>query len=57
MAGNAEAMADLRRILSDRDALYRRADVTITTSGGTVAESTEAVLDASAPTASEPGFR
>lgn len=46
MAGNAEAMGDLRRILAERDALYRRADVTITTSGRTVAASTAELLDA-----------
>ncbi len=46
MAGNTEAMADLRRILAERDALYRRADVTISTSGRSVAESTQALLNA-----------
>ncbi len=33
MAGNAEAMADLKRILAGREALYGRADVTVNTSG------------------------
>jgi XRE family aerobic/anaerobic benzoate catabolism transcriptional regulator len=31
MADNAEAMADLERILAGREALYRRADAEITT--------------------------
>ena len=33
MAGNREAMADLRRILDGRDQLYRRADAVLDTSG------------------------
>jgi XRE family aerobic/anaerobic benzoate catabolism transcriptional regulator len=33
MQGNAEAMADLRRILDAREPLYRKADVTLDTSG------------------------
>jgi len=36
MAGNREAMDDLRRILANRNDLYARADVTIDTSGKTV---------------------
>ncbi len=35
MAGNAEAMEDLKRILAAREALYRRADAVIDTSGDT----------------------
>ncbi len=39
MAGNDEAMADLRRILDGREALYAKADARVDTSGGTVAAS------------------
>jgi XRE family transcriptional regulator, aerobic/anaerobic benzoate catabolism transcriptional regulator len=39
MAGNREAMDDLRRILERRDALYRRADATVDTSGKSVSQS------------------
>jgi XRE family aerobic/anaerobic benzoate catabolism transcriptional regulator len=39
MAGNARAMDDLKRILAARDAMYRRADVTIDTSGETAEQS------------------
>ncbi len=49
MAGNAEAMDDLRRILTERDALYRRADITLATGGHTVAASTKALLAALTP--------
>ncbi|MBT3371579.1 MAG: helix-turn-helix transcriptional regulator [Rhodospirillaceae bacterium] len=35
MAGNREAMDDLRRILMDREGLYRKADATLDTSGRT----------------------
>lgn len=35
MAGNAEAMEDLKRILAAREALYRRADAVVDTSGDT----------------------
>ena len=33
MAGNAEAMDDLKRILAGREALYAKADLTIDTGG------------------------
>ncbi len=33
MAGNAEAMDDLRRILAGRDALYAKADAIVDTTG------------------------
>jgi XRE family aerobic/anaerobic benzoate catabolism transcriptional regulator len=33
MQGNAEAMADLNRILTAREPLYRKADVTLDTVG------------------------
>jgi XRE family aerobic/anaerobic benzoate catabolism transcriptional regulator len=39
MAGNAEAMEDLKRILAARVSLYARAEVTVDTSGQTVEES------------------
>src|SRR5262249_50231418 len=38
MAGNAEAMEDLKRILATREPLYRRADSVADTSGRTVKE-------------------
>jgi XRE family aerobic/anaerobic benzoate catabolism transcriptional regulator len=41
MADNAEAMADLERILAGREALYRKADATIDTAGRSV----ESTLD------------
>jgi XRE family aerobic/anaerobic benzoate catabolism transcriptional regulator len=40
MAGNPQAMDELRRILEARDRLYARADARLSTSGRTVAEST-----------------
>jgi len=39
MAGNKEAMDDLRRILASREPLYRRADTKLDTSGRSVEES------------------
>jgi len=39
MAGNAEAMADLRRILVERDQLYGKADAVLDTSGKSFEES------------------
>lgn len=39
MAGNAEAMADLRRILSERDPLYSKADAAVDTAGKDEADS------------------
>lgn len=39
MAGNAEAMADLRRILAGRDALYAKADAIVDTTGKNTDES------------------
>ena len=39
MTGNREAMEDLHRILRGRNALYRRADVTIDTAGKTIEQS------------------
>jgi XRE family aerobic/anaerobic benzoate catabolism transcriptional regulator len=49
MAGNREAMDDLRRILAGREALYAQADVTIDTAGKTVEESLSELRRAVAP--------
>ena len=46
MAGNREAMADLERILAGREAMYRRADAIVDTSGRTVEVALEDVLGA-----------
>ncbi len=46
MAGNSEAMADLRGILSERTALYGKADLTVDTSGKTTEESLAGLLAA-----------
>lgn len=45
MADNRHAMADLKRILNERTALYRRADANIDTSGQTSAQSLAALLE------------
>jgi XRE family transcriptional regulator, aerobic/anaerobic benzoate catabolism transcriptional regulator len=39
MAGNEEAMEDLKRILAGRAAFYGKADLVVNTSGKTVNES------------------
>ncbi|MDE0811631.1 MAG: transcriptional regulator, partial [Alphaproteobacteria bacterium] len=44
MANNPRAMDELRRILEARDQLYARADARLSTSGQTVAESTESLV-------------
>ena len=41
MADNRESMSDLRRILDVREPLYRKADATLDTSGGSVEETLE----------------
>ncbi|HEX6136230.1 MAG TPA: helix-turn-helix transcriptional regulator [Casimicrobiaceae bacterium] len=46
MAGNDEAMEDLRRILAAREALYGKADAVIDTSGDTPEESLAKLRDA-----------
>jgi XRE family aerobic/anaerobic benzoate catabolism transcriptional regulator len=46
MAGNPDAMAELRNILTSREALYARAEVHINTSKTTVEKSLEGVLEA-----------
>lgn len=48
MAGNREAMDDLRRILASRDALYAKADATVDTSGKTVVKAFEELREAAA---------
>jgi XRE family transcriptional regulator, aerobic/anaerobic benzoate catabolism transcriptional regulator len=45
MADNRHAMADLKRILNERTALYRRADATVDTTGQTPPESLEHLLE------------
>jgi XRE family aerobic/anaerobic benzoate catabolism transcriptional regulator len=45
MAGNVQAMDDLRRILSGRESLYGRADITIDTSTDSVQDSLQKLLD------------
>jgi XRE family transcriptional regulator, aerobic/anaerobic benzoate catabolism transcriptional regulator len=57
MAENDEAMADLRRILAGRDALYRRADAVVDTGGKTVAESFAALRAAVGEQKRQPGLR
>ena len=46
MADNRESMSDLRRILDVREPLYRKADATIDTSGGSVEETLEMLQQA-----------
>ncbi|MBO0752837.1 MAG: transcriptional regulator, partial [Bradyrhizobiaceae bacterium] len=46
MAGNPDAMAELRNILTSREALYARADAHINTSRMTPEKVVEAILDA-----------
>jgi len=45
MAGNAEAMEDLKRILAAREPLYRKADVVVDTSGQSLDSSLTALRD------------
>lgn len=45
MAGNSEAMDDLKRILASRDALYRRADAVVDTSRQAVEQSLAALRE------------
>jgi XRE family aerobic/anaerobic benzoate catabolism transcriptional regulator len=49
MAGNREAMDDLRRILAGRETLYAQADVTIDTAGRTVEQSLSGLVRAVQP--------
>jgi XRE family aerobic/anaerobic benzoate catabolism transcriptional regulator len=46
MAGNDEAMEDLKRILAAREAMYGKADAVIDTSGDTPGESFAKLRDA-----------
>lgn len=46
MADNAEAMADLERILAGREALYRKADATVDTVGRTIDATLEELVRA-----------
>ena len=46
MAGNAEAMADLERILAGRSPFYAKADCVVSTAGSTLAQSLKALQDA-----------
>jgi XRE family aerobic/anaerobic benzoate catabolism transcriptional regulator len=43
MADNEQAFVDLRRILAEREPLYRQADVTVDTSAHSVAEAIDAI--------------
>jgi XRE family transcriptional regulator, aerobic/anaerobic benzoate catabolism transcriptional regulator len=45
MAGNTEAMEDLKRILSAREPLYRKADVIVDTSGQSLEDSLNTLRD------------
>lgn len=49
MAGNAEAMDDLRRILAGREAFYAKADATVSTSGLALPDAYAALRRALAP--------
>ena len=49
MSNNREAMADLRRILAGREALYRKADVIVDTSAKPVSEALERLVKAVQP--------
>ena len=51
MAGNAQAMEDLRRILQGRDMLYAQADTIVDTAGRTVEQSLRALRKALPPAA------
>ncbi len=45
MAGNVQAMDDLRRILADRESFYSRADITIDTSSDSIQGSLQKLLE------------
>lgn len=59
MAGQVQAMNDLKRILASRKALYARADTTLNTAGQTVAQSLKALRALCQPVAanSQPATR
>jgi XRE family aerobic/anaerobic benzoate catabolism transcriptional regulator len=46
MAGNPDAMAELRSMLRSREALYARAQAQVNTSKATLEESLRALIDA-----------
>jgi XRE family transcriptional regulator, aerobic/anaerobic benzoate catabolism transcriptional regulator len=46
MSGNAEAMADLKRILAAREPLYRKCHATVDTAGDTPGQSLEKLVEA-----------
>jgi XRE family transcriptional regulator, aerobic/anaerobic benzoate catabolism transcriptional regulator len=46
MSGNREAMNDLKRILAAREPLYAKADIAIGTSGRSVDETLEELIEA-----------
>jgi XRE family transcriptional regulator, aerobic/anaerobic benzoate catabolism transcriptional regulator len=46
MSDNRDAMSDLKRILAEREALYAKADIQVDTSGRTVEESLEILIQA-----------
>ena len=48
MAGNAEAMEDLKRILAAREPLYQKADAIVDTSGASVESSLQALRESAA---------
>jgi XRE family transcriptional regulator, aerobic/anaerobic benzoate catabolism transcriptional regulator len=54
MAGNRESMADLQRILANREPLYRRADATVDTSGKTPSETVDLLRDVVTSAAERP---
>jgi XRE family aerobic/anaerobic benzoate catabolism transcriptional regulator len=53
MAGQAQAMNDLKRILDSRKALYARADATLNTAGRTIAQSLKALRALCRPAAAD----
>ena len=53
MAGQGQAMNDLKRILASRKALYARAETTLNTTGQTVAQSLEALRALFQPAATD----
>jgi XRE family aerobic/anaerobic benzoate catabolism transcriptional regulator len=54
MADNADAMADLRRILAERDPFYRRADAVLDTSGRDIEDCAEELASLCERAVSEP---
>jgi len=46
MANNRDAMSDLKRILTEREVLYSKADVQVDTAGRTFEDSIEGLIQA-----------